>query len=319
MRKEFTAISAFSTIIAFTAGSVLTMQISQLGLGATMSVTGPVMWAMEAAIFGTAVYLWRSRVSLPGWVMGIAALAGVRVALVSAAALTLALVRETADLGQCLAQTSGLVPRFCGVAFALMVGYPLRDFLPTRPLEHRRKGRGYAESAAVRTATAGSEGDNGLLIVTVKERGSQGKAQPEPVAPPTRAPGFLTSPVNGEVALPLATVLALMPEDLVTDKALALADTQTLSLPLDVIHPQLREAQVVFSVADVRELLPVAVRKALVQTTDSDLELESTLISLPLELIVPQLPEGALELPAPSPPKWAEAEMTDSIVFATIE
>jgi len=318
MRKEFTAISAFSTVIAFTAGSVLTMQISQLGLESGMTVSEPVLWAVEAAIFGTAVYAWSRRVSIPGWLIGIAGLMGVRLAVVSASALVLALIRETADLGTCLTQTSELIPRICAVAFALMVGYPLRQLLPTRPLEVRRKGRGYAESAAVKSATGAGEGENGLLIVTVKERGSQGKAEPLPVPPPARAGGLSAPPMAGDLVLPLATVLALFPEDLVTDKALALADTESTSVPLDMVYPQLREAQVVFSVADVREFLPIAVRKSLVQTSESDLELENTLISLPLELIVPQLPEGALELPAPSPPKWAEAETTESVVFATV-
>jgi hypothetical protein len=318
MRKEFTAISAFSTVLAFTAGAVICMQVSQMEAQPGADISVPVLWAIEAAIFGTAVYVWQSQVTVPGWILGIAGLIGVRTAVVSVAALMLAVMQETANVAACLQETSQLVPRVCAMGFALMVCYPLRVFLPMRAVEVRRRGRGFADSAAVKSATAGAEeGDRGLLIVTVKDRASAERTQPrpqsaEPIADLMPAPG-----IEGDVELPLSSVLALFPDDILTDKALALSDTGSLAIPLEVIHPQLKEAQVVFSVADLRSCLPPAIRKALVQSADSDLEVENTLVVLPLALIVPQLPPEAFELPPPSPPPWADVEAAEGIVFAT--
>ncbi len=319
MRKEFTAISAFSTILAFTAGIVLCMQISQLKSQPSVEISAPALWAVEAAIFGSAVYLWRSRVTFSGWILGIAGLIGVRVALGSGAGVMLAIMRNTADVSACLAETSGLAPHMCAIIFALMVCYPLRAFLPLRPLENRLKGRRFAESAAVRSATMGAEnGDRGLLIVTVKDRRPGDKQPPRPAQEMPVPHAVLASEIEGEVELPLKTLLALFPEDVLTDRALALGESESVAIPIDFIYPQLREAQVAFSVGDLRNWLPPSVRKALVHPGDSDLELENTLVSLPLELVVPQLPAEALELPPPSPPAWAEVEAAETVVFATI-
>ena len=318
MRKEFTAIGAFSTVLAFTAGAVLCMQISQMEAQPGADISVPVLWAMEAALFGTAVYIWQSQVTVPGWILGIAGLMGLRLALVSVAGLMLAVMQETANVAACLQETSQLLPRICAVVFALMVCYPLRVFLPMRIVEVRRRGRGFADSAAVRSATAGAEeGDRGLLIVTVKDRGSAKRNQPRPASAELMPDLMLAPEIEGEVELPVSSVLALFPEDILTDKALALSDTGSMAIPLEVIHPQLKEAQVVFSVVDLRSWLPPAIRKALVQSSDSDLESENTLVFLPLELIVPQLPPEAFELTSSSPPPWAEAEAAEGIVFAT--
>jgi hypothetical protein len=123
--------------------------------------------------------------------------------------------------------------------------------------------------------------------------------------------------IEGEIELPASAVLALLPEELATDKALAIGEAQTVTIPLHVVHPQLREGQVLFTVGELRSMLPPAVRKALVQPSDSDPEMENIPVSLPLEHVVPQLPAEALELPAASPPDWAEVDETEKIVFAT--
>jgi len=318
MRQDFTAISAFSTVLAFIAGAVLCMQVSQMEAQAGADISMPVLWAVEAALFGTAVYVWQSRVTVAGWLLGIAGLIGVRVALVSAAGLMSAVMQETANVGVCLEETSQLLPRACAVVFALMVCYPLRVFLPLKAVEIRRRGRGFADSAAVKSATAeADDGDRGLLIVTVKDRTSTGTKAPRPTSREP-IPNLMAAPgLEGEIELPLSTVLALFPEDILTDKALALGDTVSMSIPIDVIHPQLKEAQVVFSMADFRNWLPPVMRKALVQSGDSNIEVENTLVLLPLELIVPQLTPEALELPPPSPPPWAEVGTAESVVFAT--
>jgi hypothetical protein len=166
--------------------------------------------------------------------------------------------------------------------------------------------------------SAEAQGDGGLLIVTVKDPNAKEEAvagdrrvPPRPDAVPVGSPSL-----EGEIALPVSSVLALLPQAMVTDKALALGDAEKVNIPLDVIHPQLGEAQVVFSVAELRSWFPQSVRKALVGPEDSGAEQENSLVILPLDEVVTQLPPEALELPAPSPPAWANAEVTETLVFA---
>jgi len=317
MRKEFTAISAFSTLIAFTAGAVLCMQISNMKLTVGWGISAPMLWALEAAIFGGAVYVWRRGVSFFGWLLGIAALLVVRVAVTSSAGLGLALMRESANVGAMIQETTAVVPRLCAAVFALMVCYPLRVMLPLRQVKSDERRRRFADDAG--RSARNEEGNRGLLIVTVKDRAAgaaEARAKGE-----VRTPAFGTTSslmIEGEIELPLSTVLALLPDDLVTDRALALTDSQTVTIPLSVIHPQLKEAQVVFSVADLRAWLSPLVRKAIVPPSDSDIETENGLVSLPLELIVPQLLPEALQLPPPAPPAWAELQESERVVFARI-
>lgn len=319
MRKDFTAISAFSTMAAFTAGAVLCVQFSQTELQVGLTTSAPVLWAVEAVIFGTAVYVWRSKVSFFGWLLGIGGMLALRVAVVSAAALILMATQQMEHAEAALEQAGDFVPRTCAIVFSLMAFYPLRVFLPVREVQITRKGRAFADSAAVRSATAVAEADRGLLIVTVKDRPSgQEVLAPPPPPPDTPHDVVPRLSIEGEVEVPARAVLASFPEELVTDRAMALADSQSFRIRLDIIHPQLKEAQVVFSVGELRGMLPPSVRKALVQPDDSGHEVESTPIALPLQAIVPQIPPEALELPPPSPPAWAEVEATEKVVFATI-
>jgi len=318
MRKGFTAVSAMSVLIAFTAGVVLCMQVSQVKTTTGAGIAGPVLWVVEVALFGTAVLAWRSGVSFAGWMLGIAGLAIVRVALVSGGSVVLAIEQETSNMGPALRQTSAFLPRMCALGFTLMVCYPLRVFLPVRDTEPLR--RSARESIARRVGAAAEEGDRGLLIVTVKNRAAASAEGPKSevkIHNPAGIPPSVAH-IEGEIDLPLSTVLALLPEDLVTDRALALSDTETMTIPYEVILPQLREAQVVFSVAELRGWVPLPVRKALVQPADSDIETENGLVSLPLGLIVPQLPPEALELPPPAPPAWARVDVEERVVFATV-
>jgi hypothetical protein len=313
MRKEFSAISAFSAIIAFTAGIVLCMQFAQTKIQLGLELPGTVLWAIELGIFGVAVFAWRKRVSFTGWLIGIAVMAVTRIAIVSGAGYTLALVRDSVNVAPMLALTGTTLPRLCAAIFALMICYPMRVLLPLRPTEAQRKR--YADGSAAR---AGADDElNGLFIVASKERGGADAPKAELRFHGTGSSTSSSLPyLEGEVVLPLSTVLALMPEHIVTDRALALCESEAVRIPFDIIVPQLREAQVVFSVADLREWIPLSVRKLLVQPVESDIETENGLVALPLRDIIPQIPSEVFLLPAPSLPAWARIETEERLVFA---
>ena len=315
MRREFTAISAFSSVIAFVAGVVLCMQVAHAGTTPGWEVSEPMIWAMEIAIFGTAVYAWRSRISLVGWFIGITGLVLVRLAVGSGAALFLAALREGQTINVALEDTSRMTPRMCAVLFSLMVCYPLRQFLPVRAARLGRQRR-FAESPAVQSATGQFPGSDGDLVIWA---GSEQKAGADrDRAHPVRSMLDAVRPplgIDGALELPVRMVLAQMPHELLSDRASEIDNSQVMLIPLDVILPQLREARVVVTPAQVRGWLPSSARRALVDLDEAEEAAESQVL-LPLELVVPRLPPEALALAAPSPPAWADAEGAERVVFA---
>ncbi len=315
MRKGITAISAFSMTIAFMAGAVLCMQVTNLQPLPDLDVSGTLLRALEVAIFGTAVCIWRPSASVLGWVLGVAALLLTRSALTAAAGFGLAIAHEGADLAEEIQRASALGPRFAAVLFSLMVDYPLRAFLPSKEIRPARNERRSSATPSVVPATRSQgNGDDGLLIVTVKDRPGSAEplSRPESVA---SRPALASIPqAAGPIEVPATALLAELPREMVTDKARRLCDSEQIALPGDKVLPQLREAQVVFSISEIIELLPPRAQKAVSDRPD----LSEECVSIPLELIVPQLPLETFALPPASPPEWADVAQTDGVVFATV-
>jgi len=111
-------------------------------------------------------------------------------------------------------------------------------------------------------------------------------------------------------------VLAQLAPELVNERAQKIDESQMMSIPLGAVLPQLKEARVVFSAAQIYAWLPDFAKKAVTAPADDAVETES--VTLPLALIVPQLPSEALTLPAPSPPAWASAKQSEHVVFARV-
>jgi hypothetical protein len=317
MRREFTAIGALSMLIAFMAGTVVCMQITHVETPSGWEVSALVLWMLEAAIFGTAVYAWRPAVSLVGWVLGIAGLTLVRVGLTAAAAAGLTAMSGGETIYPAMQDAADAVPRVSAILFSAMICYPLRSFLPERAPRRPADARRFAESAAVKSATAAAAAEGGVLIVTVKDRGATVEDESRRAAETYQAPPMPVPDMEGAINLPASAILAQLPREMVTEKALAMADSHDVPIPLEAILGQLREARVVVSIAQVMEWLPSRVRKALVQP--AELTLREDAVELPLNLVVTRLPPEALALPPPSPPEWADVGTSEGVVFATTQ
>lgn len=302
--------------IAFVAGLVLCMQVANSEARLGWEVSASVLWAVEAAIFGTAVYAWRARVTLAGWMVGIGILGLVRLALTAGAAMALASMRGGEQMGAATGDTSALAPRMCAVLFALMVCYPVRRLLPLRSVRPRRPRR-FSDSHAVKSATGeGMGADSELVIWTgsdekigVEER--RGRAARNMLDRAHRR-----VEIEGEIELPVRVVLAQMPPELVNERAEKIGESQMMSVPLGAVLPQLKEARVAFSPSEVREWLPDSAKRAVNLAEGARDGEEEASVVLPLALVVTQLPEEALVLPAPSPPAWANVEQSERVVFA---
>jgi hypothetical protein len=242
-----------------------------------------------------------------------------RLALTATAGLGLSFVDGNTDLTAAFQTTSALAPRAGAVLFSLMVVYPLRSLVAPKeaPLPGKRGRQPADSSKAGPPSSPQSEDDRGLMIVSLSDRVASPE-QPKQ-APPPASDLFIPAPVpQADIAIevPISALLAELPREMVTDEARSLDDGRSVALPSDRVLQQLREAHVLLSVQEIIELLPHRMRKTLSQPPD--VNLESDTVNIPLELIVPQIPLDAFDLPAPTPPAWAAVEETDGIVFATV-
>lgn len=311
MRKEFSVIGAFSMAISFVAAVVLCLEISQTKRPPTWQATDLVLWSVEIALFGTAVLMWRRRASLGGWIVGIIALALVRLALTAACALAASKLQVGLTYEAAMRQVSACEPRLAASLFSLMVFYPLRVLLPANLFGGRRQ--------EARKSGIEAQGDAALWIVRGEEKlqvtleGGNGKRAVEPT--PSITTIVAPEQMAGEIQLPLRVILPRLPQDCLTARVAQLDPAQLVSIPLSMIVPQLREAQIFISLEEMQGLLP----PNLLKLKDlSSLDGEPLMISLGLEEVVPALPSEVLELPPPSLPAWAELPDPAGVVFATV-
>ena len=317
MRKDLTSISVFSMAISFVAAIVVCMQVGQMEALPGWKMPEAILWSLEVAIFGVAVLAWQPQVSLLGWVMGIGALSVLRSAVGLAAAVTLVVVQDVGHVLPVIDQMSQLAPRLCAALFALMVFYPLRVLLPVKPLERSTDRKRFARGAAASANGTGSEEKgSGLMIMAAS---GANRAAPAESAPWAEAEGqYLPSAsVQGTIELPLRVLLAELPQELVTERAAHHDESELVSIPMKVVVRQLREAQIVVTLDDCYDWLPSGVMGSPGEFAVSDEGAASVI--LPLELVVPQLPPEVFELPPPSPPAWAQAEVDERVVFATTQ
>jgi hypothetical protein len=316
MRREFSAIGALAAAISFLAAAVLCTELSQTRIFSGWQPTAPAQWTLELALFGVAVLVWRGDVSLGGWMVGIVALAAARAALSATCAVALTELHPGFSFGRALQQASGCEPRLAAAVFSVLVCYPLRGLLPAGKREGRRspaegrekeEARGDASLWIVR-----GEEKLQVLLSPAGERASAGGRREAPTAVVT-----IASPeqIPGSITLPLSSVLPRIPQDDVSRLASEYPPDHPVSIPLFLIVPQLKEAQIFVRLEEMQRLLPSGV---LVTQPDGGPQGEPLLVSLALADVVPALPAEVLELPPPSPPAWADLPDPESVVFATV-
>lgn len=315
MRREFTVISAFSTSISFVAAVVVCLQVAQMTDVPQWKVSPTTLWALEVAIFGTAVYAWQTGVSLGGWLLGIAGLVLTQMCVSTVAGVGSVLPQGSYDVALGLSVALQPLPRMCAVAFSLMIFYPLRVFLPLRPVQSAPDSKRFANSAAVKSADAmAGPGNQPVVLVTGSDKipvWHNGAQDSQPHAPGQPLPAALT---DRSIALPLGGLLGIVPHELLDKRADKYPDSHPVSVPLEVIFPQLKEAQIFVKLSDLRGWLPSGVMRA---PRNEDGAGEEASVMLPLDFVVPQMPAEALALPPPSPPPWAQLEAPEAVSFAT--
>lgn len=318
MRRGFSPIGALSTLIFFLAAVVICLQLAHTKSVPEWRLPPPVVWLLEVAIFGMIVYAWKPRISFGAWMVGIGVLVLVRLSLTATCTLGYQVVQQSASLEGLGAQhLSGPVLRICAALFAVMVLYPMRGVLPVRLLAAREGRRISTSAAGSATSGSGAANEPALWFVRGEEKipvwlGAGRQSDDDAIVPDLAQ----DETIEGSVLLPLREVLAQVPPELVSQKAMECQDSTFVSLPLSVIVPQLKEARIVVRLDDLRNWIPSETIN--VPPDWADPGAEAPLVFLPLELVVPRLPEELLELPPPSPPDWAKDKQADTVVFAII-
>lgn len=317
MRREVTAISGLSMAISFMASVVLCLQIAHMKSGPEWQISGLTAWIVEFAIFGAAIYAWRRSVTLSGWVLGILVMLFIRLATSTSAAVGLMLMQVSDEINIALGRTSTLGPRICAAAFTIMICYPLRVMLPVRVAAKRDRKRFANSAAAVEANSAApAEGDPAVVLVGSKETIPVWEIRPRVTGVTRNQDGLpADSGLDGTIDLPLKALLTQVPPELVGEHARDYGESHPVPIPMELIVPQLKEARVLVKLSDLCDWLPPG---AMQDLSGRDLESVAGLVMLPLDLIVPQLPPGVLELPPPAPPAWANLDESNSVLFATI-
>ncbi len=317
MRKDFSGIGAVSMVAFFLAATVVCLQIVHSKALPPWPLPAGVIWMLEIALFGVTVYAWRRAIALGPWLLAIGAAIVVRLGITHASAFAYSLFDPTVTHQLALSEMNASLPRLCTAFFALVVLYPLRSFLPEKLAQPKTRTRSDSPAVAFAFQNTPTDGANDPALWFVRgeekipvwldaQRGGDGDAS---VATPV-----VSEEIEGDVDLPVRDVLAQIPQEFVSEKAERLDGSEVVSLPLATILPQLREARIVIRFDELCERLPDGLID--VSETRRLEEAETPLVLLPLELVVPRLPEGILVLPPPSPPAWAKLELTDKVVFA---
>jgi hypothetical protein len=307
MRREITAISAFSMAISFVAAIALCAQLARGGVLPAWQFPDPVLWAVELAVFGLATYVWRREAALSGWLAGIAGLEAMRLVLSAAGALGLSAFHVGIGFPRAMELLSAPAPRTAAIFFSLMICYPLRSLLPAR-----RLAGGPAKPGTGRATGAERQEEASLVFV------GKSPEPPPPIAEARpRSPFEMDPPegVAGSIELPLGSVLSGIPSEYLGREAREYDPDFPVSIPLALVARQLCEAQVFLRLDDLYELLPP---RALIEIASAGLEGEPVLVPLVLPEVVMALPPDALELPPPSPPAWAGFPDPERVVLAAV-
>jgi len=305
MKREISGTSVVTAVLLVAAAVLLCARLQGLN-GDDLRLPLAAALLLEAAFYGGIVYVWCGRINVVAQALGIAALLATRI-FISAAA-TIASQLDAAQRPQLHATVLSPVWQswLTAGAFAVLSLHIVRGaFLPGKAAPGPA-GREASEVAAVKVAfdstpaprpAAAASGDEG-------DATSSDESLFKLIEPQRRRPAAATLPiaiVDGWVSVPASVVEQQLPPG-------AQVRAEEILVPLALVMPRLREGEVRVPLNELDDIsVPISAAES------------ATSVELPLRLIVPQIPEQALELPETQPPAWLSVDAAlEEIYFARV-
>ncbi len=319
MQKRLSATGLVTSLLVIGAGTLLTAQVHQLPGAEGWNIPGWILWAGEASTFLAALLLWTQEPSGLSVALGLAALFSLRLAVGAAAAAVYQLVHPAGEfsavLGACY---TSLPSRVCSIVFALMAFYPARTLLPRRAAVVRVTQRASKEAPFQNLLHSPASKSANFLFAASGPGAGEASATAGGTLTRSGAEmlaGMLPADLQEhKILIPLQLLACQLPSGVLKQEVMERLPRERLevAVPLNVIFPQLKEALVQISVALLLSFFP----KGWVLPPAAGGEEK---ITLPLEAVIPQVPEEALQLPAPSPPAWAGVlQEEEKLLFARV-
>jgi len=316
MQKQFSATGVSTLLLAMGAGILLTAKLQMNGAEDWSGIPIWILWAGEFLAYLAALLIWAPGIPLSFLIFGIIAVFAARTAVAGGAALVDSFLRPNGEIASAFARCfSEPLSRACSIIFALMAIYPFRNLLPRR---HSPSVSKKVPSKASSQAYGALAPKGGTFLFGAPGAGYlEGPAGKNAFASRPAAEAAPCLPAHlmeKEIAIPLRVIFPQLPAGVLKPEIAdrVLLDSMQVKLPLSLIAPQLKEAFIQVSVAALLSFFPKG-------WADPPMSGAEEMIDLPLEVVVPQLPDEILLLPPPSPPAWANAvQEEDKVLFARV-
>jgi len=316
MPKQFSAIGAITTLLLGIVGALITAHLHhRVGMN-EMLVPTWILWAGEVLAYLSALLIWVPLINPTALVLGLMGMVVFRLLIGTEAALFSTMISSADSYSTLLSHCySEPLPRICSLIFAILACYPQKGLLPRR---HTKaiKTRRHQVSEEVMLPPTGR--DSTFLFGVAGQQQSAGpsanstasfEANPAAGAANVALPEHL---VDRSIAIPLGIIAAQLPPGILRQEIMERMSKEPLEVmfPLVFIAPQLREALIQVSIAALLKFMPKG--WASMPSAGADEKL-----TLPLDLVVQQVPEEVLQLSAPAPLPWANlVQEEDKVSFA---
>jgi len=300
MKKQASVTGIAAAVLMAAGGILLSAHLSAVrGLPAIEQRSA---LPIELAFYLLVMVVVGRRYSLQGYLLGIGCMLGMRL-LIDTAAVAWLLLQQHASAVVIADHVFSSTPVWVGSAvMAALSLSPLAGLLPERARADRR-ARLMAEVEQNRrqqTAPAASP-----VVEQVRPEPAlyvpAGEQTPKAPVAPRHLDRRVMRQVEGWVEIPTQAIVAQLPESLLGKEA---ANGGVARVPLSVVLPELPEGRVRVRLTEVIDCLPEGCLRPDLGVFGS----EAPEIDLPLEVIVPQLPEEVLEVEAARPPVWLKVD-----------
>jgi hypothetical protein len=313
MRKEISGISVATAILLLAAASLLCTKFGGLD-SAAMKLPPAAALSLEGLFYVGIISIWRRRMSPRALGLGVPTLFALRMGIVVAGAITTRAMGESASLSGAAMLSPATAVWATATCLAVAAFYPVRGLVApaasagdgVRPRAAPAPAKVLFEALPVNRhpgASAAAEQHHDrerddTQFHLVESRPSAATSPTPSYAPPAYVEGWAT--------VPSSVLLQQLPAGA---KVVAGADGgDSVEVPLALIVSRLREGEVRIPVGELDGVISLPAGGPAAETS----------VELPLELVVPQVPDEVLEL-RETPPPWlaVEAELED-IFFAKV-